>query len=81
MVDIVNYTLIIVTCSCFGLIVRFQVAHIQYCRKLTTLVRRTIASKVIAIILADCECSKPKNKYFFSGLTSSELVNTRVANS
>ena len=31
MVDIVSYTLIIITCFCFGLIVSFQIAHIHYC--------------------------------------------------
>ena len=40
MVDIVSYTLITITCFCFGLIVSFQIAHIHYCRKLTTLVRQ-----------------------------------------
>jgi hypothetical protein len=60
MVDVVNYTLIIVTCFCFGLIVSFQVAHIHYCRKLTTLVRRSIATKTIAPVLAEYEMLKAK---------------------
>ena len=30
MVDVASYTLIGVTCFCFGLIVSFQIAHIQY---------------------------------------------------
>ena len=30
MVDIVSYCLIGITCFCFGLIVSFQIAHIQY---------------------------------------------------
>jgi hypothetical protein len=60
MVDIVSYTLISVTCLCFGLIVSFQLAHIHYCRKLTTLVRRSISTKTIAPILAEYETLKPK---------------------
>jgi hypothetical protein len=60
MVDVVNYTLIIITCFCFGLIVSFQIAHIHYCRKLTTLVRRSISTKTIAPVLAEYEALKPK---------------------
>ena len=60
MVDIVSYTLISITCFCFGLIVSFQVAHIHYCRKLTTLVRRSIATKTIAPVLAEYEMLKAK---------------------
>ena len=60
MVDIVSYTLISITCFCFGLIVSFQVAHIHYCRKLTTLVRRSIATKTIAPVLAEYEMLKTK---------------------
>ena len=60
MVDIVSYTLIIITCFCFGLIVSFQIAHIHYCRKLTTLVRRSISTKTIAPVLAEYEALKPK---------------------
>ena len=33
MVDVVSYTLISITCFCFGLIVSFQIAHIHYCKK------------------------------------------------
>ncbi len=39
MVDVVSYSLISITCFCFGLIVSFQMAHIHYCRKLTILVQ------------------------------------------
>ena len=60
MVDRVRYTLISITCFCFGLIVSFQVAHIHYCRKLTTLVRRSIATKTIAPVLAEYEMLKTK---------------------
>ncbi len=60
MVDIVSYTLISITCFCFGLIVSFQVAHIHYCRKLTTLVRRSISTKTIAPVLAEYEMLKTK---------------------
>ncbi|OPX62305.1 MULTISPECIES: hypothetical protein [unclassified Methanoregula] len=60
MVDVVSYTLIAITCLCFGLIVSFQIAHIHYCRKLTTLVRRSISTKTIAPILAEYEAIKPK---------------------
>lgn len=60
MVDVVSYTLIAITCLCFGLIVSFQIAHIHYCRKLTTLVRRSISTKTIAPILAEYEALKPK---------------------
>ena len=60
MVDIVSYTLIIITCFCFGLIVSFQVAHIHYCRKLTTLVRRSISTRTIAPVLAEYEMLKAK---------------------
>ena len=55
MVDVVSYTLISVTCFCFGLIVSFQLAHIHYCRKLTTLVRRSVSTKTIAPVLAEYE--------------------------
>jgi hypothetical protein len=61
MVDVVSYTLIAITCLCFGLIVSFQLAHIHYCRKLTTLVRRSISTKTIAPILAEYEALKPRN--------------------
>jgi len=55
MVDIASYTLISITCFCFGLIVSFQIAHIHYCRKLTTLVRRSISTRTIAPVLAEYE--------------------------
>lgn len=58
MVDVVSYTLIIITCFCFGLIVSFQIAHIHYCRKLTLLVRRSISTKTIAPVLAEYEALK-----------------------
>ena len=60
MVDVVSYTLISITCLCFGVIVSFQIAHIHYCRKLTTLVRRSISTKTIAPVLAEYEALKPK---------------------
>lgn len=60
MVDVISYTLIAITCLCFGLIVSFQIAHIHYCRKLTTLVRRSISTKTIAPILAEYETLRPK---------------------
>jgi len=60
MVDVVSYTLIIITCFCFGLIVSFQIAHIYYCRKLTLLVRRSISTKTIAPVLAEYETLKLK---------------------
>jgi hypothetical protein len=60
MVDVVSYTLIAITCLCFGLIVSFQIAHIHYCRKLTTLVRRSISTKTIAPVLAEYEALKPR---------------------
>ncbi len=55
MVDVVNYTLISITCFCFGLIVSFQLAHIHYCRKLTILMKRSIATKTIAPVLVEYE--------------------------
>ena len=58
MVDVVSYTLISITCFCFGLIVSFQIAHIHYCRKLTILVRRSIATKTIAPVLVEYEAGK-----------------------
>ncbi len=60
MVDVVNYSLISLTCFCFGLIVSFQLAHINYCRKLTTLVRRSISTRTIAPVLAEIEAMKKK---------------------
>lgn len=60
MVDILSYTLISITCFCFGLIVSFQIAHIHYSRKLTVLLRRSISSKTIAPILAEYEGLKEK---------------------
>lgn len=60
MVDVVSYTLIAITCLCFGLIVSFQLAHIHYCRKLTTLMRRSISTRTIAPILAEYETLKPR---------------------
>ena len=60
MVDVLSYTLIAITCLCFGLIVSFQLAHIHYCRKLTTLMRRSISTKTIAPILAEYETLKPR---------------------
>jgi len=60
MVDVASYTLIGITCLCFGLIVSFQIAHIQYCRKLTILVRRSISTKTIAPVLAEYEVIKAK---------------------
>jgi hypothetical protein len=60
MVDIASYTLIGITCFCFVLIVSFQIAHIQYCRKLTLLVRRSISTKTIAPVLAEYEVMKAK---------------------
>jgi hypothetical protein len=58
MVDVVSYTLISITCFCFGLIVSFQMAHIHYCRKLTVLVKRSISTKTIAPVLVEFEAGK-----------------------
>lgn len=58
MVDITSYSLIGITCLCFGLIVSFQVAHISYCKKLAVLVRRSISTKTIAPVLAEYEAMK-----------------------
>ncbi|MFA5236522.1 MAG: hypothetical protein WC362_01545 [Methanoregula sp.] len=60
MVDVTSYTLIGITCFCFGLIVSFQIAHIQYCRRLTLLVRRSISTKTIAPVLAEYEAINTK---------------------
>jgi len=60
MVDVVSYTVISLTTFCFGLIVSFQIAHIHYCRKLTTLVRRSISTKTIAPVLAEYEALKSR---------------------
>jgi len=60
MVDIASYSLIGVTCLCFGLIVSFQIAHIRYCRRLTLLVRRSVSTKTIAPVLAEYEAIKNK---------------------
>ncbi|MGA2917487.1 hypothetical protein [Methanoregula sp.] len=60
MVDVVSYSLISITAFCFGLIVSFQIAHIHYCRKLTTLVRRSISTKTIAPVLAEYEMLRPR---------------------
>jgi hypothetical protein len=60
MVDVVSYTLISITCFCFGLIVSFQLAHINYCRKLTILVRRSIGTKTIAPVLVEYEAGIAK---------------------
>jgi hypothetical protein len=60
MVDVLSYSLISLTSFCFGLIVSFQIAHIHYCRKLTTLVRRSISTKTIAPVLAEYEMLKFK---------------------
>jgi hypothetical protein len=62
MVDVTSYTLIGVTCFCFGLIVSFQIAHIQYCWKLTQFVRRSISTKTIAPVLAEYEVMKAAKK-------------------
>ncbi len=59
MADILSYCLIAITTFCFGLIVSFQLAHIQYCRRLTTLLRRSINTKTIAPVLAEIESRKP----------------------
>ena len=55
MVDVISYCLIALTTFCFGLIVSFQLAHINYCRKLTSLLRRSISTKTIAPVLAEIE--------------------------
>jgi hypothetical protein len=58
MVDVLSYSLVMLTCFCFGVVVSFQMAHIYYCRKLTKLVRRSISSKTIAPVLAEYEMLK-----------------------
>lgn len=60
MVDVISYTLICITCFCFGLIVSFQIAHIHYCRKLTVLVRRSIGTRTIAPVLVEYEAGMAK---------------------
>jgi len=60
MVDITSYILIGITCFCFGLIVSIQIAHINYCRKLVQLVRRSVSTKTIAPVLAEYEAMKAK---------------------
>jgi hypothetical protein len=60
MVDVVSYSLIAITCLCFGLIVSFQMAHIHYCKKLTKLIRRCISTRTIAPVLAEYETLKQK---------------------
>ena len=61
MIDVASYTLVAVTTFCFGLIVSFQMAHIHYCRKLTTLLRRSISTGTIAPVLAELERLRPKD--------------------
>jgi hypothetical protein len=51
MVDVVSYTLISITCFCFGLILSFQLSHMHYCRKLIILMRRSIETKTITPVL------------------------------
>jgi hypothetical protein len=58
MVDVVSYILISITCFCFGLIVSFQLAHMHYCSKLIILMRRSIATKIIAPIPVEYEAVK-----------------------
>ncbi|MGA2122090.1 MAG: hypothetical protein ABSG49_08605 [Methanoregula sp.] len=60
MVDIVSYTLVSITCFCFRLVVSFQRAHIHYCRKQTTLVRRSVSTKTTAPVLAEYEVLKSR---------------------
>ncbi|MCX6682573.1 MAG: hypothetical protein NTY71_06275 [Methanoregula sp.] len=60
MADAVSFTLIAFTTFCFGLIVSFQIAHIHYCRKLITLLRRSISTRTIAPVLAEFEALKPR---------------------
>jgi hypothetical protein len=59
MVDTVSFTIIAFTTFCFGLIVSFQIAHMHYCRKLITLLRRSISARTIAPVLAESEALKP----------------------
>jgi hypothetical protein len=58
-VDIISYTLMSITCFCFGLIVSFQIAHTHYCRKLAMLVQKSLSAKTIAPVLAEYEALKP----------------------
>jgi len=60
MVDVVSYTLISITCFCFGLILSFQLAHIRYCRKLIILMKSSIATKTIAPVLIEYEAGISK---------------------
>ena len=55
MADVVSYTLIAATAFCFGLMVSFHITNIKYCRKLTSLLRRSINTRIIAPVLAEIE--------------------------
>jgi hypothetical protein len=60
MIDVVSYTLIIITSFCFGLIVSFMLSHMHYFRKLIILMRRSIATKTLDPVLAEYETVNEK---------------------
>lgn len=58
MVDIAYYVMISIVTFCFGLLVSFQLAHIQYVRRLTRLAKRSVDTGTIAPILVELETAQ-----------------------
>lgn len=55
MVTLSGYSLIVIVSLCFGLVVSFQLAHIQYVRYLIGLAKRSIMSGTLAPVFSELE--------------------------
>jgi len=62
MINITGIVLLIIVTLCFGFLTGFQMAHINYNKKLVTLVKRCINTGTIAPVLVEIEERKQKSK-------------------
>ena len=53
MIEIFSYLIISVVTLCFGFLVGFQLAHIQYVRRLAGLARRCVETGTLAPLLVE----------------------------
>ncbi|MDH7593607.1 MAG: hypothetical protein QHG99_04530 [Methanomicrobiales archaeon] len=62
MINPADYTIIAVVSGCFGLLVGFQLTHITYVKRLTTLAKRCVDTGTIAPVLVEIEKTRIERK-------------------
>ena len=55
MIDVSSYVIIAVVTLCFGLLLGFQFAHINYVRRMAVIARRCVETRTLAPLLVELE--------------------------